>query len=266
MSPGHVWGREACRAIAALPIALGLHQVDETFGWRWLQGHVNGGAGRGAMWIYLLFALIALPTTVPLMVLHFAVRARRRVVSPFVVRGVGLSAILLEAMLVGHPDVVMGAHHLFCTSGLRHGVVVTGLYVVATGGPMLVSGFRPMEVFGWTNLVAAIALALLCASGFTSLWCLDAATPHSTRTSAPLTLVSPVTGIRLYSRVDGRSRHRVARAPHEVRGAAPEVYPRVARGHPEVGGDEPATTGATDRRLIDLEPGPSTPMWVRSPH
>ena len=172
----HVLGREAYRAIAALPIALGLHQIDETFVWWWLQGHVGGGVGRVAMWIYLLFALVALPTMAPLMVLHFTARTRRRrVVAPFVVLGVGVSAILLEAMLVGHPSVVMGAYHLSYTIGLQHGVVVIGLYIVATCGPMLVSGFRPMEVFGWTNLLAAIVLALLCASGFTSLWCFYAA-------------------------------------------------------------------------------------------
>ncbi len=172
----HVNGRGNYRAIAALPVALGLHQIDETFVWWWLQGHVTTGVGRVAMWIYLLFALVVLPIIVPVMVLHFTARSRRRrVMLPFVGLGAVVSAILLEAMVVGHPSVRMGVHHLSYTIGLQHGVVVIGLYIVATCGPMLLSGYRPLQIFGWANLVAVVILAKLCASGFASLWCFYAA-------------------------------------------------------------------------------------------
>jgi hypothetical protein len=163
-------------AIAALPIALGLHQIDETFVWWWLQGHVGSGVGEVAMWIYLVFALVVLPVLVPLMVFLFMRRSLRRWrVAPFVVLGIVVSGILLEAMLVGHPEARLGAYHLAYTIGLRHGTFIIGLYIVATCGPMLASGFRPMVWFGAANLVAVIVLALLCASGFTSLWCFYAA-------------------------------------------------------------------------------------------
>lgn len=163
-------------AIAALPIALGLHQIDETFVWWWLQGHVGRGVGDVAMWIYLLFALVVLPTLVPLMVFFFTPRSLRRWrLVPFVVLGMVVSGVLFEAMLVGHPGARLGAYHLAYTIGLQHGVVVIGLYIVATCGPMLASGFRPMVWFGVANLCAVIVLALLCASGFTSLWCFYAA-------------------------------------------------------------------------------------------
>jgi hypothetical protein len=178
-------GVDACRhlqrrfeyvAIAALPIALGLHQIDETFVWWWLQGHVSRGVGEVAMWIYLVFALVALPTAVPLMVYFFTPRtARRWRVVPFVVVGVVVSAILLEAMLAGHPTARLGTYHLAYTIGLRHGIIIIGSYIVATCGPMLASSFRPMRWFGVANVIAVIVLALLCASGFTSLWCFYAA-------------------------------------------------------------------------------------------
>ena len=163
-------------AIAALPIALGLHQIDETLVWWWLQGHVGRGVGEVAMWIYLLFALVVLPTLVPLMVFFFTPRSRRRFRQvPFVALGVVVSVILFEAMLVGNPQARLGTYHLAYTIGLRHGIFIIGLYIVATCGPMLASGFRPMEWFGVANLAAVIVLALLCASGFTSLWCFYAA-------------------------------------------------------------------------------------------
>lgn len=172
----HVRGRTEYLAIAALPIVLGLHQIDETFVWWWLQGHVGIGVGHVAMWIYLIFAMVILPSAVPLMVLLFEPSPRRRWrVAPFVVLGAGVSAVLLEAMLVGHPSVRLGTYHLAYSIGLRHGVVVIGLYIAATCGSLLVSGFRPVLWFGLMNLVAVVVLALLCASGFTSLWCFYAA-------------------------------------------------------------------------------------------
>jgi len=172
----HLKGRFEYVAIAALPIVLGLHQIDETFVWWWLQGHVGSTVGHVAMWIYLVFALVVLPTLVPALVFFFTPRSPRRWrLAPFIVLGAVVSAILLEAMLVGHPTARLGTYHLAYSVGLHHGVVIIGLYIVATCGPMLASGFRPMEWFGAANLVAVIVLALLCANGFTSLWCFYAA-------------------------------------------------------------------------------------------
>ena len=65
----HLRGRPEYRLIAPFPILLGLHQIDETFVWWQLQGHVPHALGVVAMWIYLLFAFVALPTLVPTMVL-----------------------------------------------------------------------------------------------------------------------------------------------------------------------------------------------------
>jgi hypothetical protein len=172
----HVRGRSEYLAIAALPIVLGLHQIDETFVWWGLQGHVSQGIGHVAMWIYLIFAMVVLPTAVPLMVLMIEPITRRqwRLV-PFTVLGLGVSAVLLEAMLVGTPSVHLGSYHLAYSIGLRHGIVVIGLYIVATCGSLLVSSRRSVVWFGLANLAAVIVLARLCASGFTSLWCFYAA-------------------------------------------------------------------------------------------
>jgi hypothetical protein len=172
----HVRGRPEYLVVAALPVVLGLHQIDETLVWWWLQGHVSQGVGHVAMWIYLLFALVALPTLVPSM-LFFVERTthRRWRTVPFIALGVGVSAVLLEAMLVGHPSARLGTYHLAYSVGLQHGIVIIGLYIVATCGPLLVSGYRSVVWFGVANVVAVVALALLCASGFTSLWCFYAA-------------------------------------------------------------------------------------------
>jgi len=196
----HLRQRYEYVAIAALPIVLGLHQLDEALVWWWLQGHVTHGVGVAAMWTYLLFALVVLPSLVPLMVLFFTPPStyRWRLV-PFVVLGFSVSIILLEAMLVGRPQVRLGAYHLAYTIGLRHGVLIIGLYIVATCGPMLASGFRPMVWFGAVNIVAAVVLALLVADGLTSLWCFYAALVSGAvalhlRYSHPRTRRTPLAG------------------------------------------------------------------------
>jgi hypothetical protein len=171
----HLRGRTEYRLIAPFPILLGLHQIDETFVWWQLQGHVAHSVGVVAMWIYLLFAFVVLPTLVPTMVLMLEARERRRIIAPFLALGVVTSVVLLETMLVGHPSATLGTYHVAYTIGLQHGMVIVGLYIFATCGSMLASGLRNVVWFGAANVVAVIVLAKLSANGFTSLWCFYAA-------------------------------------------------------------------------------------------
>lgn len=172
----HLKGRSENLAIATLPLLLGLHQVDETFVWWGLQGHVTKEVGQAATWIYLLFALIVLPLLVPVLLAVFEHSPPQRWrYAPFIALGAFVSGVLLEAMLVGHPSARLGAYHLVYSIGLQHGVLFIGLYIVATCGPLLASGRRVLVWFGGANLIAVVILALLCASGFTSLWCFYAA-------------------------------------------------------------------------------------------
>jgi hypothetical protein len=171
----HLRGRLEYRLIAPFPILLGLHQIDETFVWWQLQGHVAHAVGVVAMWIYLLFAFVALPILVPTMVLLLEPRGRRKVIALFLALGVVTSGVLLETMVSGHPSAKLGSYHVAYTIGLQHGMVIIGLYIVATCGSMLASGLRNVVWFGAVNLVAVVVLARLCANGFTSLWCFYAA-------------------------------------------------------------------------------------------
>ena len=172
----HVKGRSENLAIATFPLLLGLHQIDETFVWWGLQGHVPRDIGNAAMWIYLVFALVVLPPLVPFLLAIFEPsRRRRRRYVPFLLLGLVVSGVILEAMLVGHPVARLGTFHVAYSIGLRHGIPIIGLYILATCGSLLVSGSRALVWFGVANVLAIIALALLCADGFTSLWCFYAA-------------------------------------------------------------------------------------------
>ncbi|MFI5036817.1 MAG: DUF6629 family protein [Acidimicrobiales bacterium] len=172
----HLKGRSENLAIATLPLLLGLHQIDESFVWWGLQGHVSREVGHVATWIYLLVALVALPVLVPALLAVFEPSPRRRWrYAPFIALGALVSGVILNAMVVGHPTARLGTYHLVYSIGLQHGVAIIGLYIVATCGSLLASGRRVLVWFGVANLVAVIVLAELCASGFTSLWCFYAA-------------------------------------------------------------------------------------------
>ena len=51
--------------LASLPLLFGLHQIDEAFVWWGLQGGVSESLERVGIWVYVLFALVALPVLVP---------------------------------------------------------------------------------------------------------------------------------------------------------------------------------------------------------
>jgi hypothetical protein len=168
----HVHQRRDHLAIAALPLLLALHQLDEAFVWWSLQGHVSVSVGRVATWIYLLFAFVVLPLYVPLSVLVLESPGRRRsLMALFAVLGAVVSAVLLVAMLVGPVTAALGDHHLIYGTSLSAGGLVVAGYVVATCGAVVFSGYRRLAVFGLVNLVAVAVLAQLAISGFASLWC-----------------------------------------------------------------------------------------------
>jgi hypothetical protein len=198
----HVKGRNENLAIATLPLLLGLHQIDETFVWWGLQGRVPRDVGNVAMWIYLVFALVLLPILAPLLLAIFEPSGRRRWrYVPFIVLGLAVSGVILEAMLVGQPTAQLGTYHVAYSVGLQHGIFIIGLYIVATCGSMLVSGDPSLTWFGIVNVAAVIVLALLCANGFTSLWCFYAA------------LVSGAIALHLRWRSPSAAHHTANRAP-----------------------------------------------------
>jgi hypothetical protein len=172
----HLRHRNDHLALAALPLVLGFHQIDEAFVWWGLQGIVPAGLGRVATWIYLVIAFVVLPILVPLVVMLLEPTARRKWrMAPFLAIGAGVSTVLLETMLRNDPSVVLGRFHLAYSVGLQHGIVIIGFYIVATCGSMLASSFRDIVGFGLANVVAVAILARLSADGFASLWCFYAA-------------------------------------------------------------------------------------------
>ena len=168
----HVQGRRRYLPLASLPLMLGLHQIDEAFVWWGLQGHVSAGIGRLAIWLYLLFAFVVLPVYVPVAVMCIeTVRVRRQAMIPLVALGTVVSTILLAAMIRGPVVAELRHLHLGYHTDLHAGGLVVMLYVLATCGAMLASGYPDIAIFGVVNLVAVAVLSRLTLDGFASLWC-----------------------------------------------------------------------------------------------
>jgi hypothetical protein len=163
--------------LAALPLLFGLHQLTEAFVWWGLQGHVAHNVERVATWMYLLFALAALPVLIAIAVgLVEPDRARQRVIAAFGVLAAAVAIALLTAMFRGTLDAAIDGRHVeYSVDALGYGGQLTGLYVVATCGALLASSYRDLATLGALNLVVVPLLMALTIGGFVSLWCFWAA-------------------------------------------------------------------------------------------
>jgi hypothetical protein len=168
----HTGRRRDYFLLAAIPLILGLHQLDETLVWWGLQGRVSSQLGVVATWVYLLIAFVLLPTYLPVAVFKIEPPGpRRRSIGVFVAIGIVVSALLLAAMLRGPVTAELGSYHLGYGTGLRAGIWVVGAYILATCGSLLFSGVRNLALFGIVNLMAVVLIAILASNGFASLWC-----------------------------------------------------------------------------------------------
>lgn len=168
----HIRQRRDFLALAWIPLLLGVHQLIEALVWLWLQGHVPRGIGQVALWAYLLIAFIVLPVFVPLAVIALEpTRRRKQMMAPFASIGAAVAAVLLTAMVRGPVGVRLAPYHLAYSLRMPDGFWIVALYVVAVCGPLLVSGYRNVALFGVVNLIAVIIIARLTVSGFASVWC-----------------------------------------------------------------------------------------------
>lgn len=168
----HVHRRHGHLAIAALPLVLAAHQLDESLVWFGLEGHVPRFVWHVALWIYLLVAFVVLPVLVPLAVLALEPTRRRKwVMAPFVSVGAAVAAVLLHAMVRDGFGARLRPYHVAYSLHMGYALPVIACYVVAVCGALLFSGYRHVVLFGIVNLVAIVVIARLTVDGFTSVWC-----------------------------------------------------------------------------------------------
>jgi len=161
--------------LALLPLAFALHQIAEGFVWRDLDAGATQSTGV-AVSLYVAFAWVVLPVFAPfaIMILEPPGR-RRRMIGVFVVLGAIAGTYLAAALVRGDVSAHAVEHTIQYGGAGRLAFVATALYVVATCGAPLLSGFRAIVWFGAANVVAVAAFVTIQAEGLTSLWCTWAA-------------------------------------------------------------------------------------------
>jgi hypothetical protein len=161
---------------ASLPLLFALHQLTEAVVWARFEGYdVSRSVWQAAVWTYVGFAMVVLPTLFPVSVLLLEPQGARRRVAPFVGLGMVMSAVFAVEVFAVPVTVVVHPHALEYATGLSHGGLLSLGYIVAVIGPALLSGYRSVVVFGLVNLVGLTVVAVVYLEAFASLWCVYAA-------------------------------------------------------------------------------------------
>jgi Family of unknown function (DUF6629) len=161
--------------LAVLPLAFALHQIAEGFVWRDLDSGLARSAGV-PVYLYLAFAWVVLPIFVPFAIMILEPPGwRRRAIGALVVIGTIAGTYLAVAVVRGDVSAHAVEHTIQYGGAGRFATAATALYIVATCGAPLLSGFRAIVWFGVANVVAVAAFATIQAEGLTSLWCTWAA-------------------------------------------------------------------------------------------
>lgn len=161
--------------LALLPAVFAVHTLSSAFVWWGLDGRVPAVLGTVATSFYLAIAFVLLPVLVPAAVLLIEPPGWRR---PALV-ALGLAGAYASAVFaIGLVDGRGGA--AACTYYIDFGITgassaAGAMYVAATCGALLLSGQRPLVVWGIINAVVVGLLARGVANGLPSLWCFWAA-------------------------------------------------------------------------------------------
>jgi hypothetical protein len=161
--------------LAATPLLLAVHEIDESFVWWGLRGQVSLPIEQSAIYVFLAVAFV-LPVWVPLAMLGVETRVhRRRWMMAFLLVGMLTSVALLAAVIGGPVGASIDGSHIAYTANVSYAGILIALYIVATCGSCLVASNRWLVLLGLANLSAVIALGWITFTGFTSLWCAWAA-------------------------------------------------------------------------------------------
>jgi hypothetical protein len=161
--------------LAATPLLLAAHQIDESFVWWGLHGQVSFPVEHAAIYVFLAVAFV-LPFWVPFAMLGVETKVhRRQLMKGFLAVGALTSVALLAAIIGGPVGASIDGSHIAYTANINYPEILIALYIVATCGSCLVASSRWLVLLGLANLLAVIALGWITFTGFTSLWCAWAA-------------------------------------------------------------------------------------------
>mgnify|MGYP006282089087 FL=1 len=161
--------------IALVPAIFAIHTFSSAFVWLGFEGHVSLSVQHWAINVYLAIAFILWPTFVPFTLLCIEpIGWRRNTLGVLFMLGAITSAIYQVAIRDGNGSATELAHYIdFHVGGTPY---FTGaLYFMTTTISVLLSGQRPLVLWGLVNTAVVLVLVASQNHGLPSLWCFWAA-------------------------------------------------------------------------------------------
>lgn len=161
---------------AAMPLLFAVHQFIEGFVWLGLDNILPPYVAHDAGAAFVLYAQGLLPFLLPLSVylIEPTERQRKRMLW-FVLLGGCLMLYILWGLTAYPLQVTARTHSIVYFNPVTTTTAVAVLYVIATCGALLFSGFRDLIVLGMANIVGLVIVMVVMSYAFTSIWCAYAA-------------------------------------------------------------------------------------------
>lgn len=161
---------------AAVPLLFALHQFTEGLVWLGLDGRIGKIALNHAAFMYTMYAQGLLPLLMPLAIVLMEPRGwRRRVI--LALTAMGAVAAAWDAIgLISLPlNTCVQGNSIAYNNAMTASLPISGLYIFATCGALLLSTHRVVRWYGALNIIALSITQLVKAYAFASVWCFYAA-------------------------------------------------------------------------------------------
>ena len=161
---------------ASLPLLFALHQFTQGFVWLGMDGLINPRALQIAESLFVFYAQGILQFLVPLAVwLHEPKGIRKTLIALLMYLGAFLTAYSLWGLSIVPTEVSIVNGVLYYKNPITDQLWLGIGYVLTTCGSLIFSRSIAIQLFGWLNFAALVAIYFINPYGFTSLWCLYAA-------------------------------------------------------------------------------------------
>ena len=162
---------------ASLPLLFALHQFSEGFVWLGVEKMIGARALEMAETLFIYYAQGVLPFLIPLAVWLIEKDSfKRKIVAILAVIGLGVAVYTMYGLATVPSSVSVINNTLYYKNPWTENYYDAILYILTTCGSLMLSSSISIQIFGFLNLLGLIIIFLLRPYGFTSLWCLYAAT------------------------------------------------------------------------------------------
>jgi len=161
---------------ALLPLLFALHQFTQGFVWLGQAGLINPRALQIAESLFVFYAQGILQFLVPLAIWLLEPKGwRKTVITGLMYLGAFLTGYSLWGLTTTPTEVTIVNGVLYYQNPMTDQLWLGLGYVLTTCGSLILSRSIAIELFGWLNFAALVAIYFINPYGFTSVWCLYAA-------------------------------------------------------------------------------------------